>query len=93
MNFFRLPRLDSLVYYSHDYHTDRDLTKSRISKPPFPDSADVIDSEIEVNQRWSLYKHFWKPLCPSIADFIVTEIEVIQRYAQPQHFCRERESQ
>jgi hypothetical protein len=22
--------------------------------------ADAIDSEIEVNQRWSLYKHFWK---------------------------------
>ncbi len=41
----------------------RGLTTPRSSKSPFADSADVIDSEIEVNQRWTLRKHSCKPLC------------------------------
>jgi hypothetical protein len=64
------------------------LTTPRSSKPPFADSADAIDSEIEVNQRWTLRKHSCKPLCPSIADLIVTEMEVHQRWALRHHSCK-----
>ena len=35
----------------------RGLTTPRSSKPPFPDSSDVIVSEIEVSQRWALPQH------------------------------------
>ena len=62
----------------------RGLTTPRSSKPPFPDSADVIGAEIEVSQRWALRKHSSKALCPGRSDLIVTEIEVSQRCALPQ---------
>jgi hypothetical protein len=66
----------------------RRLTTPRSSKPPFPDSADVIVTEIEVSQRWALPQHSCKPLCPSFAYLIVPEIEVSQRWALPQHSCK-----
>ena len=57
----------------------RGLTTPRSSKPPFPNSADVIAAEIEVSQRCALPQHSCKTLCPSLADLIVEKIEVSQR--------------
>ncbi len=40
----------------------RDLTTSRSSKPPFPDSANVIAAEVEVSQRRALRQNSCKSL-------------------------------
>jgi hypothetical protein len=58
------------------------LTTPRSSKPPSPDSADIIGAEIVVSQRWALLQHSCKPIYPACADFIVAELEVIQ------HSCK-----
>ena len=52
----------------------RGLTAPRSSKPPFSDSADLIETEIEVSQRWALRQHSYKPLCPGIVDLIEAQI-------------------
>jgi hypothetical protein len=52
------------------------LTTPRSSKPPSPNSADVIGAEIEVSQRCALCKHSCKALCPACSDQIPAEIEV-----------------
>jgi hypothetical protein len=54
----------------------RCLTTPRSSKPPSPNSADVIGAEIEVSQRCALCKHSCKALCPACSDQIPAEIEV-----------------
>jgi hypothetical protein len=59
----------------------RGLTTPRSSKPPFPDSVDVIVAEIEVSQRCALRQHSCKPLCPGCLHVIPAEIEVSQRCA------------
>ena len=64
------------------------MTTPRSSKPPFPDSADVIGAEIEVRQRWALRQHSCKTLCPVGFNPVVTKIEVSQRWALPQHSCK-----
>ena len=48
----------------------RGLTTPRSSKPPFPDSADLIVAEIEVSQRCALRQHSCNPLCPGLSDLI-----------------------
>jgi hypothetical protein len=65
----------------------RRLTTPRSSKPPFPDSADVIVAEIEVSQRCALRQHSCQALCPCWSDVIAVEIEVSQRCALRQHSC------
>ncbi len=65
----------------------RGLTTPRSSKPPFPDSADVIGAEIQVSQRCALRQHSCKKLCPGWSDLIAAEIEVGQRWALRQHSC------
>ncbi len=66
----------------------RDLTTPRSSKPPLPDSADVIVPEIEVRQGCALPQHSCKTFCPSLADPIGVEIEVSQRWTLCQHSCK-----
>ena len=66
----------------------RGLTPPRSSKPPLPDSADVIVPEIEVRQDCALPQHSCKTFCPSLADPIVMEIEVHQLPALPQDSCK-----
>ena len=66
----------------------RGLTTPRSSKPPFPDSAEVIATENEVSQRCALRQHSCKTLCPGCSNAIVLEIEVSQRSALPQHSCK-----
>ena len=67
----------------------RGLTTPRSSKPPSPDSADVIGAEIEVSQRCALPQHSCKALGPVWSDFpIASEIEVSQRCALRQHSCK-----
>ena len=61
----------------------RVLTTSRTSKPLFPDSVDVMASEIEVSQRRALRQHSCKTLVPLFCNFIAVEIEVSQRYTLP----------
>ncbi len=66
----------------------RALTAPRSSKPPSPDSADVIAAEIEVSQRCALRKHSCQALCLGWPDPIETEIEVSERWALRQHSCK-----
>jgi hypothetical protein len=66
----------------------RGLTTPRSSKPPSPDSADVIGAEIEVSQRCALPQHSCKALRPAWSDQIVADIEVSQRCALTQHSCK-----
>ncbi len=66
----------------------RGLATPRSSKPPFSDSADVIEAEIEVSQRWALPQHACKLLCPAFADLIASEMEVSQRCALRKHSCK-----
>ena len=66
----------------------RRLTTPRSSKPPFPDSADVIVAELEVHQRCALRQHSCKPLCSTYSNPIANEIEVHQLFALPQHSCK-----
>jgi hypothetical protein len=69
-------------------HKATALTTPRRSKPPCPDSADIIVAEIEVSERWALRNHSCKPLCPGWSDLIVSEIEVSQRSALCKHSCK-----
>ena len=63
----------------------RGLATPRSSKPPLPDSADVIAAQIEVSQRCALPQHSCKTFCPACAYLIPAAIEVSERCALPQH--------
>ena len=64
------------------------LDHPRSSKPPFPDSFDLIVPEFEVSQRCALRQHSCKALCPACTNPIAVEFEVSQRWALPQHSCK-----
>ncbi len=64
------------------------MTTPRSSKPPSPDSVELIVAEMEVSQRWALRQHTCQKLCPCIRDVIAVEDEVSQRWALRQHCCK-----
>jgi hypothetical protein len=66
----------------------RGLTTTRGSNPTYPDSADVIEAEIQVSQRCALRQHSCKPFYPGWSDVIEAETEVSQCCALPQHSCK-----
>jgi hypothetical protein len=51
------------------------LTAPRSLKPPSPDSADVIATEIEVHQLPALLQHSCKPLCIWSDNFTLRQLE------------------
>jgi hypothetical protein len=70
-----LKHLQQVHHSSHaNGRTLRCLTTPRISKPPFADSADLVEAEIELSQRYALREHFLNGRTPLNRDVSREEV-------------------